>query len=88
MVEEYRQRFGQKCKDIWLEQLTIFENNDEYISIFQELTRKKRPDFLYFESLGKKKNLRDFDLDGKRVLLRVHLKLGQTKEAVAKKEGF
>lgn len=73
---------------MWLDQITVFENNDEYISIFQELTRKKRPDFLYFESLGKKKNLRDFDLDGKRVLLKVHLKLGQTKEAVAKKEGF
>lgn len=71
-----------------LDQLNIFENQDEYIAIFQELTRKKRPDFLYFESLGKRKNLKDFDLDGKRVLLRIHLKLGETKEAVAKKEGL
>lgn len=71
-----------------LNQFNDFERKEEYISVLHELNREKRPDSLYFESLGKKKTLQDCDLDGKRVLLRVNLKLGQTEEAIAKKEGF
>ena len=87
MVEDYRGKFVQKCNDFWLDQFNGFEENENYIAVLEEINRKKRPDELYFESLGKKKCLRDFDLDGRRVLLKVHLKLGETKEAIEKKEG-
>lgn len=88
LIEDYRQKFTQKCNDFLLEQFQGFEDNENYIAVFEELNRKKRPDILYFESLGKKKCLRDFDLDGRRVLLKIHLKLGETKEAIEKKEGI
>jgi len=88
LIEDYRNKFIQKCNENWLEQFNGFEEQENYIAVFHELGRKKRPDILYFESLGKKKMLRDFDLDGKRVLVKIHLKLAQTKEAIIKKEGF
>ena len=71
-----------------LELFNGFEENENYIAVFKEMDRKNRPDITYFEALGKKKLLKDFDVDGKRVLLRIHLKLGETKEAIEKKEGF
>jgi hypothetical protein len=71
-----------------LEKIGPFENHHEYIEIFNELDRKKRPDLNYFEYLAKKKSIKDFDIEGKRVLIRGHLKLGETPEAIAKKEGM
>lgn len=77
----------QKSSQFYLDKLNLFEDNEDYIEIFHELDRKKRPDIEYFESLGKKKFLKDFDLEGKRVMIRAHLKLGETPEAIIKKEG-
>lgn len=71
-----------------MEKIVPFENSHEYIETFHELDRKKRPDLAYFEFLAKKKFLKDFDIEGKRVMIRGHLKLGGTLEAIAKKEGL
>lgn len=87
LVEDYRLKLSQKCHEFFMDQFNGFEENEHYIAVFEELDHNRRPDLGYFESLGKKKCLRDCDLDGRRVLLRIHLKLGETKEALAKKEG-
>lgn len=71
-----------------MEKIVPFENSHEYVETFHELDRKKRPDLNYFEFLGKKKFLKDFDIEGKRIMIRGNLKLGETVEAISKKEGF
>lgn len=81
-------KFNQKCSQFYLEKLWDFEDNEEYIEVFNELDRKKRFPKEYFEKLGEKKFLKDLDLDGKKVMIRAHLKLGETPEAIAKKEGI
>jgi hypothetical protein len=85
MVEKYRATLSEKLKAQIFSVFDGLENRDPFIRILNLLQNKKKPELSYFEHLIQKKPLKDMDIEGKRVLLKINLKVASTPEAQAKK---
>ncbi|KAL4481803.1 hypothetical protein ABPG74_007892 [Tetrahymena malaccensis] len=86
MIEDYRNQLSTRISN---EVYQFFEGFEEKDALYRALntvqTRKDTPSLEYFEHLIRKKPIKDLDIDGKRILLRVHLKLSSSSDALEKK---
>ena len=86
-LEKYREKFSGKCSEIIIEKLENFDYNVEYIKIMNLIDKQRSP-LSYFKNLMRKKPLSDMDLEGRRIVLRIHLKFSDSYDTYKKKLGF
>lgn len=60
-----------------LQKLNNFDDDYFYISTLELFKTRTRPNIAYFDFLQRKKPITDLEIDGKRVLLKCHLKLAK-----------
>ena len=88
LVDTYRAKFSEKIIECLANNFNGFEAKSPYIVIEQKLGSRDPTTLQYFDTLLRKKNLKEFDPEGKRILLRVHLRVGNTAEHIQKQKGL
>jgi len=78
LIEDYRASLSSKIATEVYSFFEGFEEKDAYNRALSTIsTRSSIPSLDYFESLLRKKPVKDLDIDGKRIMLRVHLRLSK-----------
>eukprot|EP00828_Plagiopyla_frontata_P044136 TRINITY_DN7116_c0_g1_i3.p1 TRINITY_DN7116_c0_g1~~TRINITY_DN7116_c0_g1_i3.p1 ORF type:complete len:675 (-),score=134.95 TRINITY_DN7116_c0_g1_i3:47-2071(-) len=74
-LQQYHEKLTQKCNEYFIELFDNFDTNAEYSKALTLMQDNERANYKYFKKLFRTKPLIDVDLDGRRVMLRVHFRL-------------
>lgn len=86
LIEDYRASLSSKIGNEVYQFFEGFEEKDAYNRALSTIkTRQSIPALEYFEQLLRKKPVKDLDIDGKRIMLRVHLRLSKAPGTLDKK---
>ena len=87
MVKDYHERLASEASTKALSSLSSFEEKAGYSTALQVITENKPPTYKYFDDMARMKSLDEYvgEIDSKRVVLRIHLKLNSDPELANKR---
>lgn len=84
MADDYSAAIQSRLSADILACFTGIEEKDAFNKAIATISTRKQPTVEYFSALLRKKPLRDLDIEGKRILLRAHLRLSTAPNAIEK----
>ena len=78
-MDSFKERMCKKLTDSILDEMKFDDEDRAYNELFEYKKRRFVYDSAWFDKIERKKGIKDAEMEGKRICLKVHLKMNQAK---------